>query len=271
VLSIHTRENVAPLPRFYAMPFTVCFGDSVMFDNFTMGADSTIIDYGDGERLVYTGFGLPHIFHAYQKPGQYKVRLYVFNNCSGDSAQITVTVRKPIGAAILMSDTTIQPGSTLEFRFSPGSATAHIWYYRDATTGDTTTMRSFTKRYDQEGDFKVYLITFSADGCIELDSVGIRVAIPNRVDLLQNAAFRAVLYPNPTPGSAQLKLQMQQAGLVEITLLDMNGRLLGTVHHSHLARGPHHFDIPTHALSPGVYVLRVQAGNQAENIRILRQ
>lgn len=270
VRPFQTRANVAPMPRFYAMPYEVCFGDSVMFDNFTMGADSTIIDYGDGERLVYTGFSFPHIFHTYQQPGRYKARLYVFNRCAADSATTEIWIRQPLGAAILMRDTLVQPGSTLEFRFSAGSATSHLWY-RSAMAGDTTSARSFTRRYDQEGNYKVYLHTRGAYGCAEWDSVGIRVAIPNRVDLLQNAAFRAVLYPNPTPVSAQLKLQMQQAGLVEITLLDMNGRLLGTLHHSHLARGPHHFDIPTHALSPGVYVLRVQAGNQAENIRILRQ
>ena len=270
VRPFQTRDNVAPMPRFYAMPYEVCFGDSVMFDNFTMGADSTIIDYGDGERMVYTGFSFPHIFHTYRQPGSYKARLYVFNNCAADSAETVVWLRQPLGATILMRDTMVIPGSTLEFRFNPGSATSHLWH-RSASAVDTTSARSFTRRYDQEGNYKVYLYSRGAYGCTEWDSVGIRVSAQSRIDIPENNAFRAVLYPNPTAGAAQMKLQLHQATMVEISLLDMNGRLLGTLARGQMAKGPHHFEIPTSGLSPGVYILLIRAGAEEESIRLLKQ
>jgi len=270
VRPFQTRDNVAPMPRFYAMPYEVCFGDSVLFDNFTMGADSTIIDYGDGNRLVYTGFSFPHLFHTYLQPGRYKARVYVFNNCAADSAETVVWVRQPLGATILMRDTMVLPGSTLEFRYNPGNATSHLWY-RSSSAGDTTSARSFTRRYDQEGSYKVYLNTSGAFGCSEWDSVGIRVSVQSLVDRPDNPAFRAVLYPNPTAGASQMKLHLHQAAMVEISLRDINGRLLGTLGRGHLARGPHHFDIPTAGLAPGVYILHIAAATQEESIRILKQ
>jgi hypothetical protein len=169
-----------------------------------------------------------------------------------------------------MRDTMVLPGSTLEFRYNPGNATSHLWY-RSSSAGDTTSARSFTRRYDQEASYKVYLNTSGAFGCSEWDSVGIRVSAQSLVDRPDNPAFRAVLYPNPTAGASQMKLHLHQAAMVEICLRDINGRLLGTLGRGHLARGPHHFDIPTAGLAPGVYILHIAAGTQEESIRILKQ
>jgi hypothetical protein len=59
--------------------------------------------------------------------------------------------------------------------------------------------------------------------------------------------------------------------MVEISLLDMNGRLLGTLARGQMAKGPHHFEIPTSGLSPGVYILLIRAGAEEESIRLLKQ
>jgi PKD repeat protein len=270
VRTFHTQSNVPPLPRFYAMPTEVCFGDSVMFDNFTMGADSMVLDYGDGTRDTYGGFSFPHIFHTYQNPGRYTAQLYVYNGCAGDTARTVVWVREPLGAAIRMSDTLIEPGSTLEFSFTPGRSRSHLWY-RSAMAGDTSSALTFSKRYDQEGQFKVHLFTRGAFGCTEWDSVGIRVAVPSRVVLHEPDMFRAILYPNPTAGAAQLKLHLQQAGTVRVHLYDLNGRSMASLQEGHLSRGPHHFEVPTANLAPGMYLLRIQAGGKEQSLRILRQ
>jgi hypothetical protein len=68
-----------------------------------------------------------------------------------------------------------------------------------------------------------------------------------------------------------MKLQLHQATMVEISLLDMNGRLLGTLARGQMAKGPHHFEIPTSGLSPGVYILLIRAGAEEESIRLLKQ
>ncbi len=70
-------------------------------------------------------------------------------------------------------------------------------------------------------------------------------------------AFRALA--TPLRGTGTVTLDVPTAGMVEVRLYDLLGRLVATLHDGALTAGPHAFALDGGALPAGVYVLRAAA------------
>lgn len=82
-------------------------------------------------------------------------------------------------------------------------------------------------------------------------------------------AFRA--FPNPVADRASFAFDVARAGLVDLSIYDINGRLVDTVVKEELTAGAHEFDWNVPASTPsGVYYYRFLAGGQEATGRFLR-
>ena len=85
--------------------------------------------------------------------------------------------------------------------------------------------------------------------------------------VVQRYAINSYLSVNPNPFDDQLKIVFNTgAAERDIILTDINGRLVDRVNsHSWTV------SIPTHDLAPGVYLLKVLAGNDEYSAKVVRQ
>ena len=75
--------------------------------------------------------------------------------------------------------------------------------------------------------------------------------------------------PNPTGDDARLSLTVLDAAPVRVTLTDVLGRHIATVHDGPLAPGvEHRLRIPSARLAPGVYLLRVESATSVQARRL---
>jgi Secretion system C-terminal sorting domain len=72
----------------------------------------------------------------------------------------------------------------------------------------------------------------------------------------------AQLYPQPANQQVLLEMNLREAGILQITLLDFTGREIKLLYSGMTKMGTFHNTIETQALSNGVYLLRLQQGNQ---------
>lgn len=75
--------------------------------------------------------------------------------------------------------------------------------------------------------------------------------------------WRLVVQPNPLPGSAQVRLSAPRASEVGVTLHDLTGRVVRTLHQGHLSAGTHRFDWGGRdnrgrSVPGGIYFVRVR-------------
>ena len=69
------------------------------------------------------------------------------------------------------------------------------------------------------------------------------------------------VFPNPAVETIQAMFHLQRATDVKITLTDLAGRTLYSIHYDGLAPGEHSFPIETKQLNKGSYLLRVDDGS----------
>lgn len=78
------------------------------------------------------------------------------------------------------------------------------------------------------------------------------------------------LWPNPTSATAEISFDVD-AGRTEVTLSDVNGRLLKTVFNQTLPGGAHQFTLDLSQYPAGVYFVRLQAGVAVASRRLVKQ
>jgi PKD repeat protein len=268
--TIYTASDVAPLVRFYANPLRICANDSTMIDNFTMGADSMVIEYGDGQRKIVVGFDFPHQFHKYNAPGVYTAKVYAYNRCSGDTGQTKITVLAGPDSYILMSDTTVEPGTTLNFTKFTGNAVRHMWF-RSSSLSDTTSSNSFSRTFSTAGVFKVYLLSYNEIGCSQLDSVTINVQVASALATIESEGASLRIYPNPTTDVYHFDLQLERQSQVEVTLFDLNGKKVATYYNGKLGQGEHNFVRNAADLPSGIYICYINVNGSVTHQKLVKQ
>ncbi|MCB9234804.1 MAG: T9SS type A sorting domain-containing protein [Bacteroidia bacterium] len=87
--------------------------------------------------------------------------------------------------------------------------------------------------------------------------------IISREPTLESEFPRVSVFPNPVTAASQVSVELSQADLLEITLTDLQGRVVRTVHRGQHAPGKHQFPLNIQGLSAGIYHCRVR-GNQGE-------
>jgi PKD repeat protein len=268
--TLHLVNNLPPMPRFYVHPNQICAGDSTMFDDFTWDADSTILTFGDGQVMRYGKEHMPHIFHTYQTAGDLQASLVVFNGCASDTGTVMVRVLERPEAIILQNDTTIVNGNSITFRKRSAGAIKHLWSVGNYMENPST-VEEFTWQFNDVGTVKVYLYTENRNECSMADSVTVDVMATGSVVRMPGADGSVVLYPNPTSGAVNLRIQLPEGGSSRITLHDLNGRLMATAFEGKLNAGTNNLSYAAETLQPGVYICRVQVGGQVYSLRLIKQ
>jgi PKD repeat protein len=269
-LTLYTTSDKAPMVRFYAYPERICAGDSTMIDNFTLDADSMVVDYGDGQRKIIVGWGFPHDFHKYSAPGVYTAKVYAYNRCSGDTGQVKITVLDGPNSYIIMNDTSVTPGTSLTFTRFAGNAERHIWF-RSSNIADTTSANSFTRTFTSAGTYKVYLLSFNELGCSKLDSVTINVQIPGAVSSIAAEKATVKVYPNPTQSDYTFDLKLENNADVSIELYDLNGKRVAALFNDKLIAGEHTFSSNVSILPDGIYICHIRVNGSVTHQKLVKQ
>lgn len=79
------------------------------------------------------------------------------------------------------------------------------------------------------------------------------------------------VFPNPTPGSATLRYELAQPATVRLTLLELSGRALWQDQIGPQMGGVHTQELPVKSLPAGMYLLRMQAGDQSSFLKLIKQ
>lgn len=70
------------------------------------------------------------------------------------------------------------------------------------------------------------------------------------------------IYPNPSHGQAQVKVYIESAGMVNLTLQDIRGNELETISNDYLSQGSHTFTVK--AQQPGIYFIKLKDGKKTK-------
>ncbi len=82
----------------------------------------------------------------------------------------------------------------------------------------------------------------------------------------------ALLYPNPTQGTAQLNLNLAQAGDLTITVTDLSGKVMTQQQLNHYAAGNHTISLPELAeLQAGIYLVNATNGQSRTTLKLIKQ
>ncbi|MBA3830055.1 MAG: T9SS type A sorting domain-containing protein [Taibaiella sp.] len=71
-----------------------------------------------------------------------------------------------------------------------------------------------------------------------------------------------ILYPNPAQNSVNMDVTLEQGNTITIKIMDMLGRIVIEQHEGRVEAGKHTFTINTAALSAGMYLYKVLAGER---------
>jgi hypothetical protein len=101
-----------------------------------------------------------------------------------------------------------------------------------------------------------YLDDFRLEGCREpTSSELVGSEIPEGLQLSQN-------YPNPFNPTTKIDFALPEASQVSLTVYNMIGQQVATLEDGFLSAGQHSVSFDASHLSSGIYLYRLQAGDQ---------
>lgn len=184
--------------------------------------------------------------HAYQQYQTSNDQLEVM--VSDDCGQTWTTVWSRSGAALV---TTATPSSTN--RLYPQAAD---WSYDFAYL--PTSMQSSDELIVK------FVGTSDYGNAMYVDNIGVSA---NAVGQEENSLTDAVLFPNPADQSAELRFEALESGMVNVTVLDMNGRAVNTVSQD-VSSGVQSINLDVAELPAGLYMVKVQQNDAVSTLRL---
>jgi hypothetical protein len=182
----------------------VCYPDSIRFKNQSINGVTYTWDFGDGTTLNATNSDTASLFHSYEQPGVYQVRLTAFNPVSCNNPDIiTKTIHYYKDKIEVGGDGEICEGTTFELSAAGGNV--YAWSSWD----NTFTSTDATPIVQPEQTTQYYVAVTDANDCVRKDTVQVRVV--ERVDmewehqLIADCSDRpSVLVQNMTPSDDDL-------------------------------------------------------------------
>jgi len=133
-----------------------------------------------------------------------------------------------------------------------------VWY--NYLTGTTMNVTSTAMRLSlQPGEYAVYT------------SKPIAVANPLATRPQQTAAFQLSLAPNPAAGTTTVAYQLPTAATATLVVQNLLGQTVRQLAPARQAAGAQAQTLPLQGLAPGVYLVRLQAGELTQTTRLLVQ
>jgi type IX secretion system substrate protein len=99
------------------------------------------------------------------------------------------------------------------------------------------------------------------------EGVGIEEPVMNNIDegkLIQD------IYPNPIVDDAKLLIENPEVANAEVTIIDLQGRVVGNIQFSNLNKGINELDIDMSELPTGTYIINVKAGNNSDATKVIK-
>lgn len=253
----------------------------ILFINKTKGSNPYYVhwDLGDGN----TSSSKTTFHHIYNNNGTYQVCLYLYDSltktrCDSVCKSVYQDVSTCKASFYFATDTSVKDVIYIIHNSKGVNArTRFFWFFGD--TGGST-KKSPTHTYAKPGRYSLCLmLEDTASRCYSwfCDSVsiaGIRkklVVIDQSNVLKQNTVNTSPgwkVYPNPSRGELNIRLQSANNREVTATLLDLTGKSLISCHDC-LNNGNAKIQWDISSLRNGVYVLRLNWGGQITTERIL--
>lgn len=101
--------------------------------------------------------------------------------------------------------------------------------------------------------FKTHLYTYANNSIYRLADV----AIPTSISEQDIAEKEIKVYPNPSNGQINLKFNLENPSNVELSITDINGRL---VHHIDFSEETNYYQVNISSLRPGLYMVNINTG-----------
>jgi PKD repeat protein len=265
--------QAVPTAAFSANAFAGCAPFTVNFTNQSQNAVTYLWTFGDGTPPVTS----PSPTHTFTAAGTYTVKLKVFSTGGNDSSTVTqaVTVHPtPSADFVAIPTTVITASDSVYFTHTAVGANSWQWNFGDPASGpnNTATGPSVAHFYANEGTYTVTLIVSNDFGCrdtiIKVNYVTKEVLI-GAADL--NYGLGAVqVYPNPFGSELNLRLNAQQAGLLDASLLSLTGQQVASFARANVPSGASELNLATPAgLAPGVYLLRLGFQGHTHHIKVI--
>ena len=96
----------------------------------------------------------------------------------------------------------------------------------------------------------------------------INTGILNDVEIPENISISSV-YPNPFNPSTNIEFSLDRAGDVNISIYDINGRLVQEMVQDNFSRGIYSIDWNASMYPSGVYFVNITSGNMSVNQKLV--
>jgi len=265
-----------PHPDFYvSAPSLYCAPALETFINATTNKGSTIgyiWDFGDGSSLYVSDTSqVSHVYDHFNT-SQIKISLTALTQ-HGCSQTITKTAINIVGPV---------PKFTMDQRTGCDSLTVHFtnisknvkkFYFLDGDGSPPDSVSLPPHKYvlsDPNLDsiyFYPTLLSIGDSLCSDnfKDTIKIYRHCTNGINPVDNSQFSFSVYPNPFQSSITVQYDLTKTSRITLSLFDITGRQIGTIINENKVPGAYQFDINAekYKLSPGIYVLKFMAGDNA--------
>jgi hypothetical protein len=137
-----------------------------------------------------------------------------------------------------------------------------------AASGTTTDRRDYAvvDRNVAPGTYLYRLVMADRDGS-QSRTPAVQVVIGQ-----EQAAVITSVTPNPVVNESRVVLSLQQPAMTTVTVVDINGRTVATIHDGDLSAGTHELTLDASALANGAYTIVVNAdgASTSSTIRVVR-
>jgi PKD repeat protein len=249
------------------------------------GAGTTITswfwDFGDGNTST-----LQNPSHIYAAPGSYNVCLNVVGvNAAGVKCEDKICLIITVKDCGQTSDCKLYPKfdfkidscmvSFFDFSGTATGTTITSWYW-DFGDGNTSSIQNPTHLYTASGNYTVCLLItgVNAAGVKCENKICLPVSVQNclRPGSNMDKADASILavYPNPANDVVNISFKMNVAGQVNISISDVQGRIVAVVKDGYYAYGYHNisWNVNVHA---GWYLITIKTAEGRDQKQLLIQ
>lgn len=86
--------------------------------------------------------------------------------------------------------------------------------------------------------------------------------------LVDSRAFEATAFPNPTQNQSTIAIDVEEEGMFDVMMYDMNGSLIRNIHSGELLQGRQQFEVDMYDLNSGIYIVKIISQGQDETLKI---
>jgi len=245
---------------------TICTGDSVIFTNQSLNANSYSWSFQGGNPSDTT---IANPVVVYNTPGIYHVQLIAYGNSTSDTLSINalIYVSQNTVASFNCPDTVFLPNAFVVFN---NTSTNCLTYYWDFGDGNNSTDYNPWHQYQNEGVYQVTLFT-THTSCFDSFSKPIHVLLNNSIkDGFLNSGLS--VYPNPFTDILFIELLNKNSYKLQIQIFDMCGKSLfmDNIQVQNEEKFVYKFDDVLKSFSQGVYILNINTDKDNINYRIIK-